>query len=177
VRVVVTDLRVTLMTCELGVRVKKTEKRKKPKGTSPNARTCALFRSWGWDVGTVEQWIPRINVRRDLYGFLDQMGFHEHLPGVLGIQSTTGDHVSDRLTKALALPQLARYLSDPSRRFVVIGWAKAGKVEERKLWKWRMVFVKRTSQGELVTDTFHAGGGTLPAVMPLGSTQKTSGAP
>jgi hypothetical protein len=65
-----------------------------------------LLRRRGYLADVVERWIPRTNIRRDLFGCIDSAAIAVWLPAVLGVQATTADHVAAQLAKALALSAL-----------------------------------------------------------------------
>jgi hypothetical protein len=92
---------------------------------SPTARTLTLLRRRGFLADVVERWIPRANVRRDLFGFIDLAAIAGGQAGVLGVQATTIGHMAHRLAKARGLPALKVWLA-AGNRFEVWGWARRG---------------------------------------------------
>ena len=64
-------------------------------------RAKALLESLGFMVGKVEYWspYPRPGKRHDLFGFIDLVGIHPRLPGVLAIQTTDHGHHAARIKK------------------------------------------------------------------------------
>jgi len=87
----------------------------------PTGRTLDLLRKSGYLADVVERWLPRINRRRDLFGFADVLAVHRRL-GFLLVQVTTAAHVPDRLEKARHRPELEVWLA-AGGRFEVHGWA------------------------------------------------------
>ncbi len=111
---------------------------------TPTSRTLKELRSNGWTCQTVEQWIPRLHVRRDLWGVGDVLAMREDSP-VLLVQCTSGSNVAARIAKAKAEPRLRTWLRC-GQRFEVWGWSKCGKAGRQKRWTCRKVPV--TLQGD-----------------------------
>lgn len=79
---------------------------------TPTALTLRHLRDSGYLAAVVEQWIPKIERRRDLFGIGDVLGIHSHRrPAFLLVQCTSIDHVGDRLTKAKSRPALRTWLN------------------------------------------------------------------
>jgi hypothetical protein len=89
---------------------------------TPTARTLNLLRADGWTCQTVESWIPRLNIRRDLWGIGDVLAMRIGEPLVL-IQCTSDTNVAARIGKAKAEPRLRTWLAC-GQRFEVWGWSK-----------------------------------------------------
>jgi hypothetical protein len=82
----------------------------------------ALLRASHYLAAVVEAWIPRINRRRDLFGFADVLAVHRLArEPMLLVQSTTAAHVAHRLAKARTRPELAVWLA-AGGAFQVHGW-------------------------------------------------------
>lgn len=77
--------------------------------------------SEGYLVDTVERWIPRINIRKDLFGFIDLLAIREG--EVLGVQATSASNVSSRINKIVAHENLAK-VRKAGIRLEVHGWGK-----------------------------------------------------
>ena len=90
---------------------------------SPTARSLALLRRRGFIACPVERWIARAGVRQDAFGFADVLAAHPRERAILLVQATTAAHVSHRLAKARARPELAAWLR-AGGRFSVWGWAR-----------------------------------------------------
>jgi hypothetical protein len=111
-------------------------------------RSLGFLRSRGYHVEPVERWVPRLNVRRDLFHWIDLVAVHSSMPGVLGVQTTTGDHAAERLEKARGNPALLAWLA-AGNRLVVHGWTKhkrkldGGGWSERGYWELREIAVGR----------------------------------
>lgn len=99
---------------------------------TPTARTLALLRDRGYLADVAERWIPRANVRRDLFGCIDVVAIRAGC-AVLGVQATTADHVSHRVSKARTIPALQTWLA-AGAAFQVWGWVKRG-----NRWRTRIV--------------------------------------
>jgi hypothetical protein len=90
----------------------------------PTARTLALLRRRGYQAAVVEKWIPRLNLRSDLWRFGDVLAVHDHRdPRFLIVQCTTLPNVASRLKKALECPELRTWLR-AGGAFEVHGWSK-----------------------------------------------------
>lgn len=102
--------------------------------TSPTVRSLALLRKGGYSAQVVERYNPYGRVRVDLFGFIDIVAIKDGESGVLGVQTTTQAHASERVQKILEIPEAKIWLAT-GNRILVHGWAKKGKANERKLWK------------------------------------------
>jgi len=89
---------------------------------TPTARTLAALRSDGYTPAVVEAWIPRLNIRRDLFGVGDVLAVRPGTPPLL-IQCTTGDHHSNRVNKAKSESRLRAWLQSGAT-FEVWSWSK-----------------------------------------------------
>jgi hypothetical protein len=106
---------------------------------TPQARTKKLYEGMGYHVGIVERWIGPAKKRIDLFGMFDLIAFQGNL--VVGIQATSGDHVSERVRKVLENPLLAEWCESKDRCATVVGWSKQGARGKRKTWDSRIVLV------------------------------------
>jgi hypothetical protein len=94
---------------------------------SPAARSLKLLRQCGHQADVSERWLPRLNVRRDLFHCIDIIAVRLGEQGVLGVQSTTAGNLGARLKKARQQPELKTWLAT-GNRYQVHGWSKrAGK--------------------------------------------------
>src|SRR6516162_9377156 len=100
---------------------------------TPTVRSLTLLRRRGYLADVVERWIPRANIRRDLFGCIDLAAVRHEENGVLGVQATTIGNVPARLKKARGLPALQIWLA-AGNRFEVWGWVKRGR-------RWRVKIV------------------------------------
>lgn len=103
---------------------------------TPTARTLAWLRQAGHLVDVVERWIPRVNIRKDLFGFADLVAL-DGQPGALFIQCTAGASHAARRTKLAGLPAVQQVLA-AGNRVQIISWAKQGPRGKRKLWTVRV---------------------------------------
>lgn len=87
----------------------------------------------------VERWVPQARKRVDLFGFIDIIAIDGD-GNTYGIQATSGDHVSDRVTKIQTecLPEFARTVM-ARWHIEVWGWSKQGARGKRKVWTLRRV--------------------------------------
>jgi hypothetical protein len=81
-----------------------------------------MLRADGWTAQVVESWIPRLNIRRDLWGIGDVLAMKPGEPLLL-VQCTSAANVSARIAKAKAEPRLRTWLAC-GQRFEVWGWDK-----------------------------------------------------
>ena len=56
---------------------------------TPTAHTLALLRREGYIAAVVEKWLPRVNLRQDVWGFGDVLAAHPVGRVVLIVQATT----------------------------------------------------------------------------------------
>jgi hypothetical protein len=103
--------------------------------TSPTKRSLDLLREDGFTVAIVERWNPFAKVRQDLFGFIDLVAIAP-TRGIIGVQTTTGDHMAERIDKIKAEPKAEIWLASGGR-IIVHGWAKKGARGKRKLWECR----------------------------------------
>ena len=92
---------------------------------SSTARTLALMRRCGYLAAVVECWIPRINRRRDLFRFADVLAVHPVRREIALVQTTTADHLADRLAKVQGIPELPAILA-AGVKVSVHGWTRRG---------------------------------------------------
>ena len=90
------------------------KKPRKRMGQSPNARSLAWLRSFGWHAQIVEQTIPRCLIKRDLWGLAD-IACLDGEPGVRFVQATTESHLGAHTEKALAQAALVPLLAAGNR--------------------------------------------------------------
>lgn len=90
---------------------------------TPTQRSLALLKQQGYTTRVVEHWNAWAKIRQDLYGFIDIVALHPERKGILGIQTTTADNVSKRITKALALEPCRLWISC-GNRIEFHGWKK-----------------------------------------------------
>lgn len=88
-------------------------------------RTLVWLRHAGFHCEVAESWLPRINRRRDLFGWMDVVGLHCRDRIILGAQCTTDDHLAGRIVKARVLPGLRAWLECGGHAWF-FGWSKIG---------------------------------------------------
>jgi hypothetical protein len=96
----------------------------KSKKKSPTALSLERLRAEGFIAQVVEQTIPHCFIKRDFIGCIDLIAFND--TETLGIQATSGSNHAARRTKALAIPELAKWLAGPARHFEVWSWTQPG---------------------------------------------------
>jgi len=94
--------------------------------TSPTQRALAFCKAKGWTVQVVEKWNAWAHIRQDLFGCIDLVVLDGAGGGPLGVQVTSGSHVSARLAKSRQEPRLQQWLASPAR-FEVWGYGKRKK--------------------------------------------------
>jgi hypothetical protein len=102
---------------------------------TPTARTLNILRRDGYTAGVVERWLPRCNIRVDLFGCIDLLAIRPGEP-VLAIQATSGSNHAARVAKSKAEPRLQTWLA-AGGRFEIWSWSKRGERGKRKTWALR----------------------------------------
>ena len=97
-------------------------KKKRRMGKSPNARSLAWLRSFGWRAQIVEQTLPRCFIKRDLFGLAD-IACLDTEPGMRLVQATTETHLMEHIAKAEGIADL-RTLLDAGNRFEIHAFGK-----------------------------------------------------
>ncbi len=101
---------------------------------SPTQRSLKLLRARGYVAEVTEKWNPYAGIRQDLWGFVDILAIREG--EILGVQTTSGSHVAERINKIAASPLIATVLS-AGVKVVVHGWDKKGARGKVKRWECR----------------------------------------
>jgi len=99
-------------------------KKAKKAGRSPSALSTETLTDLGYEVGTVERWIPGANIRKDLFGFIDLMAVHKETGETLAVQATSRTNAASRVKKITDSPLLAM-VRKAGWRIEVHGWSKA----------------------------------------------------
>lgn len=103
------------------------------KTRTPTVRlTLAELHKQGWLAEVVEKRLPRLNISKDLFGFLDILAIKDGC--TLGVQVTSGSNVGSHVKKITSAPALGMVLK--------AGW----RVE---LHGWRKVKLKRGGRKEV----------------------------
>lgn len=104
----------------------------------PAERSLKNMRKRGYHAEVVEKWIPRANVRKDLFGFIDivAVGNGE----TVGVQSTSYSNISSRRKKIIDSEYLEPLLNS-GWRIIIQGW-KSKKVGKVKRWECKEEEVK-----------------------------------
>ena len=99
-------------------------KRNRKQSKSPTQRSLAHLRKEGWTVAIVEKFNPYVKIRQDLWGFGDLLCFHP-LRGIdMIVQTTTGDHLVERIHKIRENKTAVLWLTVPHHRIEAHGWVK-----------------------------------------------------
>lgn len=108
---------------------------------SPTARTLQLLRREGWTPAVSESWIADLGIKRDLFAAFDVVAVRPDRLGVLGVQTTSGDHHVNRRTKLLNNPALRIWLQ-AGNAVEVWSWSQYG-----GRWECRKEALTLTTQG------------------------------
>jgi hypothetical protein len=90
---------------------------------SPTKRTLAHLRKLGYVADIVERRLPGCFITRDLFGFADILAIHPGERVILLVQTTSRDHLAERLRRVRACPALLTLLA-AGVRVEIWGWAK-----------------------------------------------------
>lgn len=101
---------------------------------SPTSRSLQELRGQGYTCQIVEKFITWTNHRIDLFGWIDIVAMKDGEQGLLGVQTTTGGHINERIKKAVALPEFKLWLSTGSRA-VFHGWRKLKTPKDGRWWQ------------------------------------------
>lgn len=101
--------------------------------TSPTQRSLKLLRDEGYSAWIVEHWNAFVGIRQDLFGFIDIVAIREDVPGVLAIQTTSGNNLSAR-RKKISDNGYAKIWLKAGNKIQIHGWRKL-KEGKRSLWK------------------------------------------
>lgn len=117
---------------------------------SPTSRTLQYLRGFGLRSQVVEKWIPRANVRQDLFGVIDVVSLwpkntavlqiHGIVLGyceIIGWQACAGASHAARKAKMLA-SEGARDWCRAGGVLLLISWSKKGARGKRKRWEPRV---------------------------------------
>lgn len=98
---------------------------------SPTQKSLALLRAQGYTAEVVERWLPRANVRKDLFGCIDiiAMGGQSNIRGrgIVGIQTTTLSSYQQHVTKLQEKHDLIRKWLESGADFVMHCWGEGSK--------------------------------------------------
>jgi hypothetical protein len=90
---------------------------------SPTARTLNLLRAETFKVAVVERRLPHCHITVDAFGLFDLIAVRADLPGVLGVQCTSGSNHAARVRKLLANAVLPVWFA-AGNGVQVISWLK-----------------------------------------------------
>ena len=88
---------------------------------TPTQRSLALLRERGYLTAVVERWNPHAKIRQDLYGVADLIAVRPL--EVMFVQTTSGDHVAERIAKVKAHANYERII-ESGILFFVHGWSR-----------------------------------------------------
>jgi len=112
---------------------------------SPTQRSIALLKSRGYIHSIAEHYNAYSKRRIDLFGFVDIVALNGELSDIVGVQTTTGSHLSDRIKKARSFKAFSEWL-EAGGSIEFHGWRKikAG----RKAARWQPI-VRRFKYSEI----------------------------
>jgi len=95
--------------------------------SSPTERSLNYLRKQGYTVAVVERWNPHIKIRQDLFGFVDLLAIRRG--ETLAVQTTTGDHLADRIAKLDDPKVLAKVAAvrEAGWKIHMHGWRKSAR--------------------------------------------------
>lgn len=122
--------------------------KKRAKRKSPTALTMEFFRKRGSECGVVERWIkmPKAfggGVRKDFFG--GDLIALTVVDTILVQAGVTSDH-SGKVRHAINLPEVAQWLTSPTRKFWVMTWSKK-LVGKRGRWVPRVSIIQPSPNG------------------------------
>jgi hypothetical protein len=103
----------------------------------PTARTLGQLRGERYAAGVCERRVPHANQRANLFRMFDVVAVRADLPGVFGVQATSGAHHAGRLRKLLGNPMLRTWLAAGNRAHDW-SWAK----DHRGPWMYRKAAIR-----------------------------------
>lgn len=92
--------------------------------SSPTQRSLKHLRMQGYLAEVVEKTIPRVFIRKDLYGFIDILAIRDG--EILGVQATSASNVASRVHK-IAVHDNVGAVRKAGIRIHVHGWRKNAK--------------------------------------------------
>lgn len=115
-------------------------KKRRKKRVTPTQRTLAECRKRGWVAQVVEQTIPRVFIKRDLFGCIDIVAITP--TGILGIQAAAGRResgggdIASHRTKILNEPRIKLWI-EAGAAFELWSWSDQGK-RSRGAKRWQL---------------------------------------
>ena len=101
--------------------------------TSPTQRSLKLLRDEGYFAQVVERFNPYARIRIDLFKFIDLVAIRKDKPGVLGVQTTSGAHLAERIKKAIKFKEMEVWLK-AGNTLEFHGWRKLKNLPGNRLW-------------------------------------------
>jgi len=93
---------------------------------SPTKRSLKYLREQGYIAQVVERFNPYAKVRVDLFGFIDIVAVQHDPNKIVGVQTTTKGHMSDRIKKILGISEAKDWLN-AGGQIHIHGWVKRGR--------------------------------------------------
>jgi hypothetical protein len=72
---------------------------------TPTNLTLRLLRKSGYVACVIERWLPKVDLRKDAFGFADILAAHPGQRRVMLVQTTSLANVGARVRKAQAIPE------------------------------------------------------------------------
>lgn len=101
---------------------------------SPTQRSLGLLRDRGYAAQVVEKFVTWTQQRIDLFHFIDICAIKEDERGVVGVQTTSGAHTTERIKKIKTIPEAKIWLL-AGNRILVHGWRKLKTRKDNKWWQ------------------------------------------
>jgi hypothetical protein len=114
---------------------------------TPTARTLEQLRRERYAADVCERFIPRVNQRADLFRLFDVLAVRADLPGVLGVQTTSGTNHASRVRKLLGNATLRTWLA-AGNRAEVWSWRK----DHRGRWACRRAAIRPDDLGGVAVE-------------------------
>lgn len=95
--------------------------------TNYTSRAIKYLQDLGYTTGVVERWLPGINVRKDLFGFIDLIAIKDG--EILGVQSTSYPQRKNHLDKikTYCMTDYNKWIG-AGGKFMMITWKKEKKI-------------------------------------------------
>lgn len=124
--------------------------------SKPMVRSLAWCRGRGMIPWIVEKSIPFKGIKIDLFNFGDILAIEPGRAGSLIIQTTTGDHLAERLEKIMDVEKItacAVAWLRAGNRIRLHGWRKIGPRGKRKMWALREIELLLDGENRIIENS------------------------
>ena len=133
---------------------------------SPTALTLAWFRKRGIAARVTERWVktPAGGFRRDIFGG-DLLALLR--TEIVNVQAGSGAHHAEKIRKAVAHPDVRKWLTAPTRKFWIMTWTqraafnKSGARRKKDRWTPRVTTLSLVA-GKILANDFHLSPSSAP---------------